>query len=157
MSTKTLSETPCFDKQEEKDLLVLPTLSNFVKPSTSNEEIASDKLSQASAVKGTASGTEESSSEDETEMTTSVADVPKVPHGGSQRKAKASDIATNGEDDHEDDDKEDKEDDEEDEEEEDEEDDEEDDNVEDVDKVNFHHSQKSKPTNGMMVAMKTRR
>jgi len=144
MTTKKLAETPCFDKHEETDLLVLPTLSNFVKPSTSNEEVASDKLDQDSAVKATGSGTEESSSEDESEVSTAVADAPKVPRGGSQQKMIASTTRTTGEDDHADDEDDDKEEKEDDEDEEDEEDEEED-NEEDADKVIFHHSQMLKP------------
>jgi len=142
MTTKNLAETPCFDKHEETDLLVLPTLSKFVKPSTSNEKVASDKLDQDSAVKATGSGTEESSSEDESEVSTAVADAPKVPRGGSQHKTSASTTGTTGEDDHADDDEDDNEEKEDDEDEE----DEEDDNEEDGDKVIFHHSKMLKPT-----------
>ena len=150
MTTKKLAETPCFDKHEETDLLVLPTLSNFVKPSTSNEEVASDKLDQDSAVKATGSGTEESSSEDESEVSTAVADAPKVPRGGSQHKTIASTTRTTGEDDHADDEDDDKEEKEDDEDEEDEEDEEED-NEEDADKVIFHHSHMLKPSHDKNV------
>jgi len=104
MNTEVPAETPCFDRQQETDLHVLPGLSKFTKQTTSSalssqepepSDIA-DKVNTPTTAVGNGAGsvTADSSSEEETNAT-----PPQSSRSSIQRKAKARITDEDGDDD----------------------------------------------------------
>jgi len=94
MNTEVPAETPCFDRQQETDLHVLPGLSKFTKQTTSSalssqepeQSDIADKVNTPTTAVGNGAGsvTADSSSEEETNAT-----PPQSSRSSIQRKAKA--------------------------------------------------------------------